>query len=205
MRLSRRTFLHLAAGAAALPAVLAHRKGAGLSVPAGAHHRRLCRRRRLRHRRAADRRNGCRSAWASSSWSRTARAPAATSRPRRWCARAPDGYTLLLVGPPNAINATLYQNLSFNFLRDIVPVASINREPNVVEVTSVAAGAFDPGVHRLCQGQSGQDQPCLGRHRHRRPHRRRDVQDDDRHRHGARALSRRRARRHRSHRRRRCR
>jgi tripartite-type tricarboxylate transporter receptor subunit TctC len=48
---------------------------------------------------------------------------------------APDGYTLLLVGPPNAINATLYRNLSFNFLRDIAPVASINREPSVVQVT----------------------------------------------------------------------
>ena len=43
----------------------------------------------------------------------------------------PDGYTLLLVGPPNAINASLYQKLNFNFLRDIVPVASINREPSV--------------------------------------------------------------------------
>ena len=50
--------------------------------------------------------------------------------------RAPaDGYTLLLVGPANAIGASLYANLSFNFLRDIVPVASINREPSIVEVT----------------------------------------------------------------------
>jgi tripartite-type tricarboxylate transporter receptor subunit TctC len=48
---------------------------------------------------------------------------------------APDGYTLLLVGPPNAINATLYTKLNFNFLRDIAPVASINREPSVVQVT----------------------------------------------------------------------
>jgi tripartite-type tricarboxylate transporter receptor subunit TctC len=47
---------------------------------------------------------------------------------------APDGYTLLVVGPPNAINATLYEKLSFNFLRDIVPVASINREPSVMQV-----------------------------------------------------------------------
>jgi tripartite-type tricarboxylate transporter receptor subunit TctC len=47
---------------------------------------------------------------------------------------AADGYTLLIVGPPNAINATLYAKLSFNFLRDIVPVASINREPSVMEV-----------------------------------------------------------------------
>ncbi len=48
---------------------------------------------------------------------------------------APDGYTLLLVAPPNAINATLYTKLSFNFLRDIAPIASINREPSVVQVT----------------------------------------------------------------------
>jgi len=50
--------------------------------------------------------------------------------------RAPaDGYTFLLVGPPNAINATLYEKLNFNFLRDIAPVASISREPSVMEVS----------------------------------------------------------------------
>ena len=48
---------------------------------------------------------------------------------------APDGYTLLLVGPPNAINATLYHSLNFDFLRDISPVASINREPSVIQIT----------------------------------------------------------------------
>src|SRR6516165_8662775 len=36
-----------------------------------------------------------------------------------------DGYTLLLVGVPNAINATLYDRLNFNFIRDIAPVASV--------------------------------------------------------------------------------
>jgi tripartite-type tricarboxylate transporter receptor subunit TctC len=47
--------------------------------------------------------------------------------------RAPaDGYTLLLVGTPNAINATLYDKLNFNFIRDITPVAGIIREPNVM-------------------------------------------------------------------------
>jgi tripartite-type tricarboxylate transporter receptor subunit TctC len=46
----------------------------------------------------------------------------------------PDGYTLLLVAPANAINATLYDKLNFNFLRDIVPVAGIIRFPNVVVV-----------------------------------------------------------------------
>jgi tripartite-type tricarboxylate transporter receptor subunit TctC len=47
--------------------------------------------------------------------------------------RAPsDGYTLLLVGPFAAINETLYERLNFNFLRDIAPVASVSREPQVV-------------------------------------------------------------------------
>jgi tripartite-type tricarboxylate transporter receptor subunit TctC len=47
---------------------------------------------------------------------------------------APDGYTLLLVGVPHAINATLYDHLNFNFIRDIAPVASIMRVPLVMEV-----------------------------------------------------------------------
>jgi len=49
--------------------------------------------------------------------------------------RAPsDGYTLLLVNAPAAINATLYEKLSFNVIRDIAPVASISRVPNVLVV-----------------------------------------------------------------------
>jgi tripartite-type tricarboxylate transporter receptor subunit TctC len=46
----------------------------------------------------------------------------------------PDGYTLLLVAPANAINATLYDKLNFDFLRDTEPVAGIIRFPNVVVV-----------------------------------------------------------------------
>ena len=46
----------------------------------------------------------------------------------------PDGYTVLLVNPANFINATLYTNLRFNFIRDIAPVASFNRVPNVMTV-----------------------------------------------------------------------
>jgi len=47
---------------------------------------------------------------------------------------APDGYTLLLTNPTNAINAALYSNLSYNFLRDSVQVAGIMRVPNVMVV-----------------------------------------------------------------------
>jgi tripartite-type tricarboxylate transporter receptor subunit TctC len=46
-----------------------------------------------------------------------------------------DGYTLLLVGPPAAINATLYEKLTFNFIRDIAPVAAIVRMPNIMVVS----------------------------------------------------------------------
>jgi tripartite-type tricarboxylate transporter receptor subunit TctC len=46
----------------------------------------------------------------------------------------PDGYTLLLVGSPNAINATLYDKLNFNFIRDIAPVASFIRGALVMVV-----------------------------------------------------------------------
>jgi tripartite-type tricarboxylate transporter receptor subunit TctC len=46
----------------------------------------------------------------------------------------PDGYTLLLAAPANAINATLYDKLNFNFLRDVEPVAGLIRFPNVVVV-----------------------------------------------------------------------
>ncbi|MFL5000396.1 MAG: Bug family tripartite tricarboxylate transporter substrate binding protein [Xanthobacteraceae bacterium] len=47
---------------------------------------------------------------------------------------APDGYTVLLVNPAHGINATLYPKLSFNFIRDIAPVAGLMRVPNVMEV-----------------------------------------------------------------------
>jgi len=46
----------------------------------------------------------------------------------------PDGYTLLLVAPANAINATLYDKLNFNFIKEVEPVAGLIRFPNVVVV-----------------------------------------------------------------------
>jgi len=48
---------------------------------------------------------------------------------------APDGYTLLMVPPAVAANATLYAHLSFDFIRDSAPVAGVVRVPNVLEVT----------------------------------------------------------------------
>ena len=47
----------------------------------------------------------------------------------------PDGYTIHLVNPANAINATLYPKLPFNFLEDLVPIAGLVRVPNVMTVT----------------------------------------------------------------------
>jgi tripartite-type tricarboxylate transporter receptor subunit TctC len=47
---------------------------------------------------------------------------------------SPDGYTLLLIGANNYINATLYNNLNFNFIRDIVPVVGLVRGANIMEV-----------------------------------------------------------------------
>ncbi|MBR1129462.1 Bug family tripartite tricarboxylate transporter substrate binding protein [Bradyrhizobium iriomotense] len=46
----------------------------------------------------------------------------------------PDGYTLQMVNPANYINASLYSNLKFNFVRDIAPIASFQRVPNVMTV-----------------------------------------------------------------------
>ena len=71
---------------------------------------------------------------------------------------APEGYTLLLSTVPNAVNASLYEKLSFNFIRDTLPVAGIIRVPMVV--------LLNPSVPRfrqnhgwsssLRQGQSGE-------------------------------------------------
>ena len=69
---------------------------------------------------------------------------------------APDGYTLLLVGQPNAINATAYPTLPFNFIRDIAPIAgwSAMTVPNRDGGQPVLSGDHRCRVHRLRQGQS---------------------------------------------------
>jgi tripartite-type tricarboxylate transporter receptor subunit TctC len=78
---------------------------------------------------------------------------------------APDGYTLLLANSPNAINATLYDNLSFDFIRDIAPVASIGRVPLVMVVNPslpaktvpefIAYAKANPGRVNMGSGGNG--------------------------------------------------
>src|SRR5262250_1001714 len=77
----------------------------------------------------------------------------------------PDGYTLVLAGAPSAINATLYDNLNFNFIRDIAPVAGVLRAPIVMVVNPavpahtvpefIAYAKANPGKINLASPGSG--------------------------------------------------
>ena len=102
---------------------------------------------------------------------------------------SPDGYTLLLVGLGAAINATLYEKLNFNFMRDIAPGCSDRSRAQRHGSESLVSRQDRSGVHSLCKGQSKQDQHGIGRQRNGSPCHRRVVQDEDRHQHDSRALS----------------
>ena len=69
---------------------------------------------------------------------------------------APDGHTLLMAGPSSAINATLYQQLGFNFMRDIAPVAAIAHSPNVMLVGPTVPAKTVPELIALAQVNPGQ-------------------------------------------------
>jgi tripartite-type tricarboxylate transporter receptor subunit TctC len=81
---------------------------------------------------------------------------------------APDGYTLLLVSSPNTTNATLYDNLDYDFIRDIAPVAGISRDPNVMVVNPsvpaktvpefIAYAKANPGVINYATAGIGSSQ-----------------------------------------------
>jgi tripartite-type tricarboxylate transporter receptor subunit TctC len=133
MKLPRRTFLHLAAGAAALPAmshiaraqaypsrpvrwILSAPPGGALDIVARLMGQWLSE--RLGQPFVIENRTGGGGNIATEA---VVRAP-------------PDGYTLLMVTMVHAVNATLYDRLNFNFIRDIAPVAPISREPNVMVV-----------------------------------------------------------------------
>jgi tripartite-type tricarboxylate transporter receptor subunit TctC len=68
---------------------------------------------------------------------------------------APDGYTLLLSNPTNAINATFYSDLSYNFLRDSVQVAGIMRVPNVMVVGPDVPAKTIPEFIAFAKANSG--------------------------------------------------
>jgi tripartite-type tricarboxylate transporter receptor subunit TctC len=84
----------------------------------------------------------------------------------------PDGYTVLLVGVPNAINASVYENLNFNLTRDIVPVAGITRTPFVMEVNPsvpaktvpefIAYVKANPGKINMASSGNGSPQHVAG-------------------------------------------
>ena len=133
MKLPRRQFLHLAAGAAALPAasriawaqayptrpvriIVGFAPGGATDIMARLMGQWLSE--RLGQQFIVENRPGAASNVA---------AEAVVNAP-------PDGYTLLVATSVNAINATVYDKLNFNLIRDIAPVASIHREPFVMEV-----------------------------------------------------------------------
>jgi tripartite-type tricarboxylate transporter receptor subunit TctC len=133
MKLPRRNFLHLAAGAAALPAVARMARAQAypsrpvriiVGFAAGSASDIVARliaqwlSERLGQQFVVENRTGAASNIATEA---VVRAPA-------------DGYTLLFVTAASAINATLYDKLNFVFLRDIAPVASLIRAPSVLEV-----------------------------------------------------------------------
>jgi len=68
---------------------------------------------------------------------------------------APDGHTLHLAAAANAINATLYSNLSFNYLRDMTPVAGFARTPLVMEVNPSVAAKTVPELIALAKANPG--------------------------------------------------
>src|SRR5882757_7932106 len=131
MKLLRRQFLHLAAGAAALPA--AARVARAQAYPTRPVH--------LIVGYAAGGPNDTTARLVGQSLSERLgqqfiienRTGAGGNIGTEVVVRAPaDGYTLLLVTTANAINVTLYDKLNFNFIRDIVPVATIIRQPLIM-------------------------------------------------------------------------
>jgi tripartite-type tricarboxylate transporter receptor subunit TctC len=84
----------------------------------------------------------------------------------------PDGYSILLVSTAAAINATLYERLNFNFIRDIAPVAGVMRVPNVMEVNPsvpvktvtefIAYAKANPGRISMASGGTGTSSHLAG-------------------------------------------
>ena len=85
---------------------------------------------------------------------------------------SPDGYTLLLASLPNASNATLYEHLKFNFIRDVTPVAGISRDAFAIEVNPsmptktvpefIAYANANPGKVNMASGGIGSGNHIFG-------------------------------------------
>ena len=171
MKLARRKFLHLAAGAAVLPAVRASARAQSYPArpvrivvgftPAG----------------ATDILARLIGQWLSERLGQTFivenRPGAGSNIGTEAVVRAPaDGHTLLLVAPANAINATLYDKLNFNFIRDIAPVAGLIRVANVMEVNPslpaktlpefIAYAKANPGKVNYASAGTGSQQHVAG-------------------------------------------
>jgi tripartite-type tricarboxylate transporter receptor subunit TctC len=164
MKLSRRTFLHLAAGAAALPGVSRFAWSQAypsrpvriiVGFPAGGTADILA---RLVGQSLSER--------FGQPFIVESRPGAGGNIGTEAVVRAPsDGYTLLLVTSPNAVNATFYGNLSFNFVRDIAPVAGLGRAPLVMVVNPsvpaktvpefIAYAKANPGKLNMASGGNG--------------------------------------------------
>jgi len=67
----------------------------------------------------------------------------------------PDGYTLLMIGPSSAVNATLYDRLNFVFLRDIAPVASLIRQPQILMANPSVAAKTVPELIAYAKANPG--------------------------------------------------
>jgi tripartite-type tricarboxylate transporter receptor subunit TctC len=154
MNLLRRQLLHLAVGAAALPAVSRFAKAqsyptrpvrivvgftAGGSTDIGARLIGQWLQERLGQPFLIENRPGAGTNIATES---VVRAP-------------PDGYTLLMVGPSSAVNATLYDKLSFVFLRDIAPVASLIRQPQIMLANPSLAAKTVPELIAYAKANPG--------------------------------------------------
>jgi tripartite-type tricarboxylate transporter receptor subunit TctC len=154
MKLPRRNFLHLAAGAAALPAVWRSARAQAypsrpvrviVSVAPGGANDLVARlmgqwlSERLGQQFVIENRPGA---------GGNIGTEAVVNSP-------PDGYTLLLVGSFNAINTTLYDKLNFNFIRDITPVAGIIRVPLVVVVNPSVPAKTAPEFIAYAKANSG--------------------------------------------------
>lgn len=169
MKLPRRTFLHLVAGAAVLPGVSRTARAQTypsrpvhiiVGFPAGGPNDIVARligqwlSERLGQQFVVENRPGAGGIIA---------AEAVVNAP-------PDGYTLLMVGAPQAIGTSLYDNLNFNLVRDIAPVASIVRVPLVMEVNPavpaktisefIAYAKANPGKLNMASGGNGTSDMC---------------------------------------------